>query len=198
MTVEVRPNILQVLPGNDLQRAQQNGESESHLIAVIDVGSNSTRMEVLQLTTDYDLRVVSEVKALLRLASRKSKDGRLLPSAISELSRLIDDFATVARASEVDAIRAVATSAMRDATNGDEVLAAECAMKPASKLEIISGSLTKQQYGFLGAVFTLPAHDGVLFDIGGGSVEFSFFENQIPARRHTPWTSARSVSAMTS
>ena len=66
MTVEARPNILQVLPSNDFQRVQQNGESESHLVAVIDVGSNSTRMEVLQLTTDYDLRVVSEVIALLR------------------------------------------------------------------------------------------------------------------------------------
>ena len=180
MTVEARPNILQVLHSNDLQRAQQNGESESHLVAVIDVGSNSTRMEVLQLTTDYDLRVMSEVKALLRLASRKSKDGRLLPSAISELSRLIDDFATVARASEVDAIRAVATSAMRDATNGDEVVE-QVLDETGIELEIISGS-QEAQFGFLGAVFTLPAHDGVLFDIGGGSVEFSFFRKQVPAK----------------
>ena len=183
MTVEVRPNILQVLPSNDFQRAQQNGESESHLVAVIDVGSNSTRMEVLQLTTDYDLRVVSEVKALLRLASRKSKDGRLLPSAISELSRLIDDFATVARASEVDAIRAVATSAMRDATNGDEVVE-RVLDETGIELEIISGS-QEAQFGFLGAVFTLPAHDGVLFDIGGGSVEFSFFENRSLQKAYT-------------
>ncbi len=176
MTVEAHPNILQLLPGDDFQRIGQNGEAASHLVAVIDVGSNSTRMEVLQLTSDYDLRVVSEVKALLRLASRKSKDGRLLPSAVSELSRLIDDFATVARASEVDSIRAVATSAMRDATNGDEVLQ-RVRKETGIDLEIISGA-QEAEFGFLGAVFTLPAHDGVLFDIGGGSVEFSFFENR--------------------
>ena len=81
MTVETRPNIFQVLPSNELNRGRSNGGRDSHQVAVIDVGSNSTRMEVLQLTTDYDLRVVSEVKALLRLASRKTKDGRLLPSA---------------------------------------------------------------------------------------------------------------------
>ena len=183
MTVEARRKILQVIPSNDFQHAGHNGQSESHLVAVIDVGSNSTRMEVLQLTTDYDLRVVSEVKALLRLASRKSKDGRLLPSAISDLSRLIDDFATVARASEVNAIRAVATSAMRDAVNRDEVVR-RVLEDTGIELEIISGA-QEAEYGFLGAVFTLPAHDGVLFDIGGGSVEFSFFENRSLKKTYT-------------
>ena len=183
MTVETRPNIFQVLPSNELNRGRSNGGRDSHQVAVIDVGSNSTRMEVLQLTTDYDLRVVSEVKALLRLASRKTKDGRLLPSAISELSRLIDDFATVARASKVDAIRAVATSAMRDATNRDEVVQ-RVHDETGIELEVISGA-QEAEFGFLGAVFTLPAHDGVLFDIGGGSVEFSFFQNRSLKKAYT-------------
>ena len=176
MTVETRPDIFQVLPGAEIQRGRINGEAASHQVAVIDVGSNSTRMEVLQLTSDYDLRVMSEVKALLRLASRKSKDGRLLPSAVSDLSRLIADFATVASASNVDSIRAVATSAMRDAINGDEIVA-RVKENTGIDLEIISGE-REAQYGFLGAVFSLPALNGVLFDIGGGSVEFSFFENR--------------------
>ena len=185
MTLQAHPNILQIMPDkdNDLTRAQHNGESTSHMVAVIDVGSNSTRMEVLQLTSDYDLRVMSEVKALLRLASRKAKDGRLLQSAVSELSRLIDDFATVARASEVDAIRAVATSAMRDATNGNEVVS-RVRENTGIELEIISGA-QEAEFGFLGAVFTLPAHDGVLFDIGGGSVEFSFFQNRSLQKAYT-------------
>ncbi len=183
MTVGVRPNILEVLPESGLDRAQLNGETESHLVAVIDVGSNSTRMEVLQLTSDYDLRVMSEVKALLRLASRKSKDGRLLPSAISDLSRLILDFATVAQASNVDEVRAVATSAMRDATNRDEIVR-QVKENTDIELEIISGEI-EAEFGFLGAVFSLPAHHGVLFDIGGGSVEFSFFQNRTLQKVHT-------------
>ena len=185
MTVETRPEIFQVLPGAAIQRGRINAEPASHQVAVIDVGSNSTRMEVLQLTSDYDLRVMSEVKALLRLASRKSKDGRLLPSAVSDLSRLIADFATVASASNVDAIRAVATSAMRDAINGDEIVA-RVKQNTGIDLEIISGE-REAQYGFLGAVFSLPALNGVLFDIGGGSVEFSFLRTG-RSKTSTRWT----------
>ena len=176
MTLDTGTRTIPVLPDVDIQSRRSNGTDTTHQVAVIDVGSNSTRMEVLQLTSDYDLRVVSEVKALLRLASRKSKDGRLLPSAVTDLSRLIADFATVAAASNVDAIRAVATSAMRDATNRHEVVA-HIKAETGIDLEVISGE-REAEYGFLGAVFSLPAHDGLLFDIGGGSVEFSFFQNR--------------------
>ena len=62
MTVETRPRPLNLLPGTLFRRDQLDDDSASHLVAVIDVGSNSTRMEVLQLTSDYDLRVMSEVK----------------------------------------------------------------------------------------------------------------------------------------
>ena len=183
MTIQARTGMAKLLPRAIFQRGQLDGKPASHQVAVIDVGSNSTRMEVLQLTSDYDLRVMSEVKALLRLASRKSKDGRLLPSAISDLSRLIADFATVASASNVDAIRAVATSAMRDAANGGEVVE-RVKENTGIDLEIISGA-REAEYGFLGAVFSLPAHDGVLFDIGGGSVEFSFFEDRTLQKVYT-------------
>ncbi len=176
MAVETRSNIFRVFPANVLNRRHILGEPGSHQVAVIDVGSNSTRMEVLQLTTDYDLRVMSEVKALLRLASRKSKNGRMSRSAVSDLCRLISDFATVARASDVDDIRAVATSAMRDATNVDEIVR-EVKDQTGIDLEVITGE-REAEYGFLGAVFSLPASNGLLFDIGGGSVEFSFFEGR--------------------
>ena len=183
MAVDTRPSIFRVLPSDVLNRVHLPGEPSSHQVAVIDVGSNSTRMEVLQLTSDYDLRVMSEVKALLRLASRKSSDGRLLPSAISDLCRLIADFATVASASNVETIRAVATSAMRDSTNVDEVVEA-VHQQTGIDLEVISGE-REAEYGFLGAVFSLPVHDGVLFDIGGGSVEFSFFKDRALKQVHT-------------
>lgn len=176
MTVETRPRIVSIASASNLSADLERIDPAPYQVAVIDVGSNSTRMEVMQLTSDYDLRVISEVKSLLRLASRKSKDGRLLPSAATDLVRQIADFKAVAVASGVDLIRAVATSAMRDATNGDEIVA-RIKDETNIDLEVIPGS-KEAEYGFLGAVFTLPAHDGVLFDIGGGSVEFSYFQNR--------------------
>ncbi len=150
--------------------------SGSKSIAVVDVGSNSTRMEVLELTSDYDLRVLSEVKSLLRLQSRMTKDGRLSQPAVDDLTRVLRDFSVVAKASRVDRVSAVATSSLRSAVNGKDVIEA-IRRDTGMNVEIISG-YEEARHGFLGAIFSLPVYDGVLVDIGGGSVEFSFFERR--------------------
>ncbi len=176
MTVRRRSKILDLLPRGDDIGASTNGKARTNRVAVIDIGSNSTRMEVLQLTADYDLRVISEVKKLLRLQTRMSSDGRFSKSVVSDLSRQIDDFAIVAKASYVDRIRAVATSAIRNAVNRIEVVN-NIKQSTGIDVEIISAA-QEAEYGFLGAVFSLPVHDGVLIDIGGGSVEFSLFKSR--------------------
>ncbi len=170
MTIAEMPSAV------ELVNPFRNGKSASSRIAVVDVGSNSTRMEVLHLTPNYDLRVLSEVKSLLRLQNRMTKDGRLNPSAVADLTRVLRDFSVVAKASQVDLIRAVATSSMRTAINGTAVLE-EIRQTTGIDVEVISGD-AEARYGFLGAIFALPVSDGVLVDIGGGSVEVSFFENR--------------------
>ena len=145
-------------------------------VAVIDIGSNSTRMEVLQLTADFDLRVVSEVKSLLRLQSRLTADGALERSAIEDLKRTVYDFSVVAKASRVDSVRAIATATFRTATNGTQVLD-DISRATGIDIEIVHGD-TEANYGFLGAVTALPVHDGLLIDIGGGSVELVTFRDR--------------------
>ena len=145
-------------------------------VAVIDIGSNSTRMEVLQITADYDLRVVSEVKSLLRLQSRMNAQGQLERSAIEDLKRVVKDFATVAAASRVDILQAVATASIRAATNGQDALDA---ISAATDIDItIVDGFTEARYGFLGAITALPVEDGILVDIGGGSVELTSFRDR--------------------
>ncbi len=154
----------------------RNARSAAQRLAVIDVGSNSTRMEVLHLTSDYDLRVISEVKALLRLQSRIVKDGRLSQAAVDDLTRIITDFSVVAKASRVDSIHAVATSSIRNASNGAEILR-KIHDTTGIDVEVIAGDV-EARLGFAGAIFALPVQHGALVDIGGGSVEFSFFRDR--------------------
>ena len=133
-------------------------------------------MEVLQFTHHYDLRVLSEVKSLLRLQARMTADGRLSQPAIEDLTRVLKDFSIVANASRVQSISAVATSTLRDAINGPKIVK-DIHKDTGINLDIISGD-NEARYGFLGAIYSLPVSNGVLVDIGGGSVEFSFFQNR--------------------
>ena len=145
-------------------------------VAVIDIGSNSTRMEVLQITADYDLRVVSEVKSLLRLQSRMNSHGLLERSAIEDLKRVVRDFSAVAAASRVDILQAVATASIRTAENG-QIALDEISDATGVDIEIVDG-FTEARYGFLGAIAALPVEDGLLVDIGGGSVELTSFRDR--------------------
>lgn len=145
-------------------------------VAVVDIGSNSTRMEVLQITSDFDLRVVSEVKSLLRLQSRIDAKGRFERKAIRDLKRVLHDFAVVAAASRVDIIRAVATASFRTATNASEVLD-DLTASTGIEIDVVTGD-AEARYGFLGAITSLPVTDGLLVDIGGGSVELTSFHNR--------------------
>ena len=145
-------------------------------VAVIDIGSNSTRMEVLQITADFDLRVVSEVKSLLRLQSRINSKGEFERRAINDLKRVIKDFSVIASASRVDIVRAVATASFRTARNATQVLE-EIADITGIDIEVVSGD-TEAHYGFLGAITALPVTDGLLVDIGGGSVELTSFRER--------------------
>ena len=145
-------------------------------VAVIDIGSNSTRMEVLQITADYDLRVVSEVKSLLRLQSRMNSHGQLERSAIEDLKRVVKDFSAVAAASRVDILQAVATASIRTAANGQLALD-EVSDTTGIDITIVDG-FTEARYGFLGAIAALPVQDGLLVDIGGGSVELTSFRDR--------------------
>ena len=155
---------------------QFDGAIPPQRVAVIDIGSNSTRMEVLQITSDFDLRVVSEVKSLLRLQSRIDSKGRFERRAVRDLKRVLHDFAVVAAASQVDILRAVATASFRTATNADEVLE-DLTTSTGIDIEVVTGD-AEARYGFLGAITALPVNDGLLVDIGGGSVELTSFRDR--------------------
>ena len=144
---------------------------EYESIAAVDLGSNSFRLEVGRVV-DGQIYTLDSLKESVRLASGlqadKSLDQASQDRALSALSR----FGERIRGLPPEAVRAVATNALRVAKNATPFLReAEAAL--GFPIEIIAGR-EEARLIYIGAVHSLPASDEqrLVFDIGGGSTEF--------------------------
>jgi exopolyphosphatase/guanosine-5'-triphosphate,3'-diphosphate pyrophosphatase len=145
-------------------------------VAVIDVGSNSGRVVVYERDPHGQLRILAAARAALRLV-RDVEDGRRLTAeAVARTVEALRDFRAIALGAGADRTVAVATAAMRDAANGREVIA-RVRRELGIALRIIDGQ-REAHYGFLGGVRGLPVDHGLLFDIGGGSLELARFRDR--------------------
>jgi exopolyphosphatase/guanosine-5'-triphosphate,3'-diphosphate pyrophosphatase len=145
-------------------------------VAVIDIGSNSGRVVVYQVRADGHLRILASSRASLRLVRDLKEKNSLGAQAINRTLDALHDFHALAVGSGARKTVAVATSAIRDAENG-EVLLARVRRELGVRLRIISGR-EEARYGCLGAVRGLPVQDGVMFDLGGGSMQIALFRSR--------------------
>ncbi|MDA8344574.1 MAG: Ppx/GppA phosphatase family protein [Thermaerobacter sp.] len=157
--------------------------------AVIDLGSNSVRMMVVEAERDGAWRVLDEERAILRLGDALARKGALA----EDLARAQYVFAAlVARARGLGAERivAVGTAALRSARDG---AAFSAALGRAAHLQIrILDGIEEAELGFLGAMHTLDVRDGNLVDVGGASSEISYF-----ATRRLRLAASATVGAVT-
>ncbi len=145
-------------------------------VAVIDIGSNSGRVVVYEILPEGHLRILASSRASLRLV-RDLKDKNVLGTqAINRTLDALHDFHALAVGSGARRTLAVATSAIRDAENGPALLT-RVRQELGLRLRIISGA-EEAHYGCLGAVRGLPVDDGVMFDLGGGSLQVALFRKR--------------------
>ena len=151
--------------------------------AVIDIGSNSGRMIVFRLREGEHLDVVEDARAPLRLARELRGDSdHLGPDAIERTVDALRDFLAVAHGAGATRMVAVATAAVRDAADGNELI--ERAHSLGVPLQTIDGE-REAMLGFFGAVHDLPVTSGFTFDVGGGSAELASFRSR---RMITSWS----------
>ena len=158
-------------------RARMFGMS-GRRVAVIDIGSNSGRVVVLQIAERGALEVIDELRAPLRLARTLDHDGRLTNQAFETTLAAMGDFVELARGQGAEEIRAVGTFAMREAKNGG-VLAELIRERFGVNVEIVDG-YREARFGFVGAAYGLDVHDGLSVDIGGGSLQIVRFRDRAP------------------
>jgi exopolyphosphatase/guanosine-5'-triphosphate,3'-diphosphate pyrophosphatase len=144
-------------------------------VAVIDIGSNSGRVVVYDVQPDGHLPILASSRASLRLV-RDLKGKALSPQAVKRTLEALEDFQAIAVGNGARRTVAVATSAVRDASNGPALLAT-VRRELGIELQILTGN-EEAQCGFLGAVRGLPVENGAQFDVGGGSMQICLFQNR--------------------
>lgn len=149
------------------------GSAAVSRIAAIDIGSNSVRQIVADVTGEGVITVVDEMKAAPRLGADLESTGVLGTQAMQRAAEAIGRMATLARQLGAHRIDAVATSAVRDASNADEFVA-RVRQEAGLQIRIIDGA-DEARLSYLSALahFDLGVGRTVVMDIGGGSLELA-------------------------
>jgi exopolyphosphatase/guanosine-5'-triphosphate,3'-diphosphate pyrophosphatase len=138
-------------------------------VAVIDIGSNSTRLLIAEIVAGR----VSEVERqsrVTRLGRGVDLSGQLSAEAIEAACGAIADYVAICHEEDVELVEAIATSAVRDASNGS-AFAAELRERFALSAKVLDGE-EEARLTYLGATCEhVPSEPTLVIDIGGGSTE---------------------------
>jgi exopolyphosphatase/guanosine-5'-triphosphate,3'-diphosphate pyrophosphatase len=137
--------------------------------AVVDLGSNSVRLVVFEGTGRNPVAIFNE-KAVLRLGRGLQMTGRLNEEGVAAALTVMHRYHAIATAMGADPFEVLATAAVRDASNGPDFVAGLRERMPGVPIRILSGE-DEASLSAEGVLCGIPQADGVLADIGGGSLE---------------------------
>ena len=169
---------LAVLPGGEPERER--------MAAVIDLGSNSWRLVIFAYVPGASWRRVGELQEPVRIAEGLSASGSLKPDAIARGLETLEMFGRylAARGVAPGSVDAVATSAIRDAANGADLLAV-AQERTGLSISVLSAE-EEARLGYVAAVNSTTLADGVVLDLGGGSLQLTSVAGR-QAQRFASW-----------
>lgn len=135
--------------------------------AIVDIGSNSIRLVVYQGPARLPATLFNE-KVMAGLGRGLAEAGEIAQESIELAIETLARFERLAHEMEVESIRTVATAAVRDASNGDVLL--DAAARIGLPVELLSGDQEAIAAG-MGVLSAIPDADGIVGDLGGGSLE---------------------------
>ncbi len=145
-------------------------------IGIIDLGSNSARLVIVELFGDGHFMVTDELKENVRLGQDMDRDGFLKPQRVAETIKTLKMFKRLCDTSGVERIIAVATAAVRRAKNQrsflDEIQAT-CNIK----IRV----LTEEEETLLvyrGVINSMDIPKGIILEIGGGSTKIIYYNRR--------------------
>jgi exopolyphosphatase / guanosine-5'-triphosphate,3'-diphosphate pyrophosphatase len=142
-------------------------------IAAIDIGTNSLHMIVCQVRPDMSFEVIDREKDMIRLGTGGLDGKRLTDAAMAAAVLTLSKFLRIASARGADEVIAAATSAVREAENGGDFVAA-VQRQLGLRIRVISGS-EEARLIHLAATYavSLGRRPAIVIDIGGGSTEIT-------------------------
>jgi len=139
-------------------------------LAVVDLGSNAVRLQIADASRDGSFTVRAEDRAAVRLGAQVFRTGRLSSDSIAACATVLQRFEKLAQRAGAHRVRAVATSAVREASNRGQLLRA-VRVSSGLTVEVISGA-EEARLVCLGVLQGAPTSERtLLLDIGGGSTE---------------------------
>lgn len=162
--------------------APATGTDADIRISAIDIGSNSIRQTIADVSPSGAIRVVDEMKAAPRLGAGLYETGALSEIAIQNALITLNRMATLGSQLGVKRTEVVATSAVRDAENGEDFLQRVRA-ETGLRVRVLHGD-DEARLSFRSALahFDLGSGRAVVMDIGGGSLELALSEDGLVER----------------
>src|SRR6202042_2644367 len=151
-------------------------------IAIVDIGSNSVRLVVYE-SQQRNAATLQNEKAICGIGRDMVSTGRLHAEGCAEALEALARFRLIADGLGVEAREAVATAAARDAVNGAEFVAkAERAW--GSPIRVLAGE-DEARIAAEGVVAGIPGADGLVADLGGGSLDMVSVKNGVTGKAFT-------------
>lgn len=145
-------------------------------IAIIDLGSNTARLLLVNVKENGHFQIVDQLKEAPRLGEGMERDGFLKPARIQETIKTLKMFRKLCDANGVEKTIAVATAAVRRARNQrsflDEV-SATCGIK----LRVLSAE-EEAMYVYRGVINSMDIPKGIILEIGGGSTKIVYYNRR--------------------
>lgn len=157
-------------------------------IAAIDLGTNSFLCLIADVSgrpPHTQLKIIYDTYKVVRLGEKVHQNRRFLPEALGRAQACLDEFAAAIKKHKAEKVVATATSAARDASNGEELM--RMGRERGIPIHIIGGA-KEAELSFAGAVSNLAnAHDRkiLVVDVGGGSTELIYREPGKSPRGHS-------------
>ncbi|GAA0730543.1 Ppx/GppA family phosphatase [Sphingomonas japonica] len=150
-----------------LRRPRADTVGDRPRTAIVDIGSNSIRLVVYQGPARMPAVLFNE-KVMAGLGRGLADDGAIAEEGMVAARKALARFAAVVREMQVAGIRTVATAAVREASNGSELM--EIAREAGLPIELLSGEEEAIAAG-CGVLSAIPTANGIVGDLGGGSLE---------------------------
>lgn len=162
---------------DELSHRQKGAIKLAERVGIIDIGSNTIRLVIYERLNSWQyFDEIENIKVTARLRSYFDENHSLNRDGIALLIATLEDFNQLLAHYEVNEFTCVATASIRQAVNKNEILAivekkTQIAIKLLSEYE-------EAFYGYKAVIHSIPIQNGITIDIGGGSTEVTYFENQ--------------------
>ena len=151
--------------------------------AVVDLGSNSVRLVIYEGELRNPIQIFNE-KAVIRLAKGITSTGRLQDDALAQAETVLHRYRNIAKAMGAAPVEVLATSAVRDAENGPAFVRSMMERLPDLHISVLSGE-EEARLSAEGVLCGIPGANGILADLGGGSLELVELDHGKPGKAAT-------------